>query len=125
MEKKKISYKELGLCNSRELFSKAVTGGYAIPAYNFNNLEQMQAIILACVETKSPVILQVSKGARSYANETLLRYLAQVAVAHHLAGVLELPARALHAAHLENALVCADGVDYRAALAQQIGRAHV
>jgi len=82
MPKQPVSYKSLGLCNSRELFKKAVTGGYAIPAYNFNNLEQMQAIIMACAETKSPVILQVSKGARSYANETLLRYLAQGAVAY-------------------------------------------
>jgi len=82
MPKQPVSYKSLGLCNSRELFQKAVTGGYAIPAYNFNNLEQMQAIIMACAETKSPVILQVSKGARSYANETLLRYLAQGAVAY-------------------------------------------
>ena len=75
-----ISYKELGLVNSRELFRKAVKGGYAIPAFNFNNLEQMQAIISACVETKSPVILQVSKGARKYANQTLLQYLAKGAV---------------------------------------------
>jgi len=42
-----VSYKELGLVNSRELFSKAVAGGYAIPAYNFNNLEQLQAIVTA------------------------------------------------------------------------------
>ncbi|MCF7945726.1 MAG: class II fructose-bisphosphate aldolase, partial [Spirochaetia bacterium] len=63
-----ISYKELGLVNTREMFKKAVAGGYAIPAYNFNNMEQLQAIIQACVETKSPVILQVSKGARQYAN---------------------------------------------------------
>jgi fructose-bisphosphate aldolase class II len=75
-----ISYKELGLVNSKELFQKAVKGGYAIPAFNFNNLEQLQAIISACVETKSPVILQVSSGARKYANQTLLRYLAQGAV---------------------------------------------
>lgn len=81
MQKQPVSYKSLGLCNSRELFQKAVSGGYAIPAYNFNNLEQLQAIIMACAETKSPVILQVSKGARNYANETLLRYLAQGAVA--------------------------------------------
>ena len=74
------SYKELGLVNSRELFKKAIKGGYAIPAFNFNNLEQLQAIIGACVETKSPVILQVSSGARKYANQTLLRYLAQGAV---------------------------------------------
>ncbi|MDD3201771.1 MAG: class II fructose-bisphosphate aldolase, partial [Bacteroidales bacterium] len=57
-----ISYKDLGLVNSREIFAKAVKGGYAIPAFNFNNMEQMQAIIQACVETKSPVILQVSSG---------------------------------------------------------------
>ncbi len=75
-----VSFKELGLVNSRELFKKAIKGGYAIPAYNFNNMEQLQAIIAACVETKSPVILQVSKGARNYANQTLLRYLAQGAV---------------------------------------------
>lgn len=75
-----LHYKELGLVNSRELFKNAVKGGYAIPAFNFNNLEQMQAIICACVETKSPVILQVSKGARKYANQTLLQYLAKGAV---------------------------------------------
>lgn len=75
-----IHYKELGLVNSSELFKKAIKGGYAIPAFNFNNLEQLQAIIMACVETKSPVILQVSKGARKYANSTLLQYLAKGAV---------------------------------------------
>ena len=75
-----VHYKELGLVNSKELFSNAIKGGYAIPAFNFNNLEQMQAIVSACVETKSPVILQVSKGARKYANQTLLQYLAKGAV---------------------------------------------
>jgi len=75
-----VSYKDLGLVNSKELFRKAVDGGYAIPAYNFNNLEQLQAIISACAETNSPVILQVSKGARSYANETMLRFMAMGAV---------------------------------------------
>ncbi|MBN2695832.1 class II fructose-1,6-bisphosphate aldolase [bacterium] len=77
-----IHYTELGLQNTKELFRKAFDGKYAIPAYNFNNLEQLQAIIKGCVETKSPVILQVSKGARAYANGTLLRYLAQGAVAY-------------------------------------------
>ena len=72
-----VSYKELGLVNTRELFKKAIDGKYAIPAFNFNNMEQMQAIIQACVEQKSPVILQVSSGARKYANQTLLRYMAQ------------------------------------------------
>jgi fructose-bisphosphate aldolase class II len=76
-----VHYKELGLVNTREMFAKAMAGKYAIPAYNFNNMEQLQAIVTACAETRSPVILQVSKGARSYANETLLQYLAQGAVA--------------------------------------------
>ncbi|WP_302605619.1 class II fructose-bisphosphate aldolase [uncultured Alistipes sp.] len=75
-----VSYKDLGLVNSREMFAKAIEGGYAIPAFNFNNMEQMQAIIQACVETSSPVILQVSSGARKYANQTILRYMAQSAV---------------------------------------------
>ena len=75
------SYKELGLSNTRDMFKKAMAGQYAVPAYNFNNMEQIQAIIIACVETQSPVILQVSSGARKYANQTLLKYLAQGAVA--------------------------------------------
>lgn len=75
-----VDYKTLGLVNSREMFDKAMKGGYAIPAYNFNNMEQMQAIIQAVVATNSPVILQVSSGARKYASQTLLRYMAQGAV---------------------------------------------
>ena len=75
-----VNYKELGLVNTREMFKRAINGGYAIPAFNFNNLEQLQAIIKASSELKSPVILQVSKGARNYANETLLRYMAEGAV---------------------------------------------
>ncbi len=75
-----ISYKEIGLSNTKEMFKKAMEGGYAIPAYNFNNMEQLQAIINGCGETNSPVILQVSKGARNYADQTLLRYMAEGAV---------------------------------------------
>lgn len=75
-----VKYSELGLVNTKEMFKDAMEGGYAIPAYNFNNLEQLQAIITGCLETRSPVILQLSKGARSYANETLLRYMAQGAM---------------------------------------------
>jgi fructose-bisphosphate aldolase, class II len=76
-----VSYKELGIVNTREMFKKAVTGKFAVPAYNFNNMEQLQAIVLGCVESDSPFILQVSSGARKYANQVLLRYLAQGAVA--------------------------------------------
>ena len=81
-----ISYKEVGLVNSRDMFAKAMKGHYAIGAFNFNNMEQMQAIIAACVETKAPVILQVSKGARDYANINILRNMARGSVeyAHEL-----------------------------------------
>lgn len=75
-----VTYKELGLVNTTEMFKKAFEGKYAVPAYNFNNMEQIQAIITACVETRSPVILQVSSGARKYANQTLLRYMGEGAV---------------------------------------------
>ena len=75
-----VSYKTLGLVNTRDMFARAINGGYAIPAFNFNNLEQLQAIIKASSELRSPVILQVSKGARNYANQTLLRYMAEGAV---------------------------------------------
>jgi fructose-bisphosphate aldolase class II len=75
------SYKDLGFVNTREMFKKAMAGRYAVPAYNFNNMEQIQAIIIACTETGSPVILQVSSGARKYANQTLLKYMGQGAIA--------------------------------------------
>jgi fructose-bisphosphate aldolase class II len=73
-------YEELGLVNTREMFQKAMAGKYAIPAYNFNNMEQLQAIIGGCAESNSPVILQVSSGARKYANQTLLYWMAKGAV---------------------------------------------
>lgn len=72
-----IDYRSLGFVNTRAMFEKAIEGGFAVPAYNFNNMEQIQAIVTACLETQSPVILQVSKGAREYADETLLRYMGQ------------------------------------------------
>ncbi|MFH1877740.1 MAG: class II fructose-bisphosphate aldolase [Candidatus Omnitrophota bacterium] len=74
------SFKDLGLSNTRKMYAKAVDGKYAIPGYNFNNMEQLQAIMTACIETKSPVILQVSSGARKYANQILLRHLASGAM---------------------------------------------
>jgi fructose-bisphosphate aldolase, class II len=77
----KVSYKDIGLVTTTDMFAKAMKGKYAIPAYNFNNMEQLQAIVLGCVESKSPFILQVSSGARKYANQTLLRFLAMGAVA--------------------------------------------
>ena len=75
-----VNYKDLGLVNTKEMFKDAMAGNYAIGAFNFNNMEQMQSIVAAAVECKSPVILQVSAGARNYASSTLLRYMAQGAV---------------------------------------------
>ena len=46
-----INYHDLGLVNTREMFKKAMKGGYAVPAYNFNNMEQFQAIIMACLDS--------------------------------------------------------------------------
>lgn len=105
-----VSYKELGLVNSRELFKKAMAGKYAIAAFNFNNMEQMQAIISAAVETKSPVILQVSGGARKYANQTLLRYMAQGAVEYAKELGLNIPI-VLHLDHGDSFELCKSCID--------------
>ncbi|GHV19562.1 fructose-bisphosphate aldolase [Spirochaetia bacterium] len=104
------SYKELGLVNTKDMFAKAVSGGYAVPAYNFNNMEQMQAIIAACVETKSPVILQVSSGARKYANQNLLKNMARGAVeyAHELG--CDIPV-VLHLDHGDSFDLCKDCIE--------------
>ena len=106
-----VSYKELGLVNTREMFKKAVAGGYAIPAFNFNNMEQLQAIIQASAETKSPVILQVSKGARNYANQTLLRYMAEGAVEYAKELGWEHPQIVLHLDHGDSFELCKSCVD--------------
>lgn len=105
-----VSYKELGLVNTREGFKKAMDGGYAIPAFNFNNMEQLQAIVSACVETRSPVILQVSSGARKYANQTLLRYMAQGAVEYAKELGLNIPIT-LHLDHGDSFELCKSCVD--------------
>ena len=107
-----VSFKELGLVNTREMFAKAIKGGYAIPAFNFNNMEQLQAIIKASAETKSPVILQVSKGARNYANQTLLRYMAQGAVEYAKELGWEHPQIVLHLDHGDSYELCKSCVDF-------------
>mgnify|MGYP003484054655 FL=1 len=106
-----VNYKDLGLVNTKEMFKGAVDGGYAIPAFNFNNMEQMQAIVSACAETKSPVILQVSSGARKYANQTLLRYMAQGAVEYAKELGWEKPQICLHLDHGDTFELCKSCVD--------------
>ena len=107
-----VDYKSLGLVNTREMFKRAINGGYAIPAFNFNNMEQLQAIIKATSELKSPVILQVSKGARAYANETLLRYMAQGAVEYAKELGNKHPEIALHLDHGDTFETCKSCIDY-------------
>lgn len=106
-----VSYKELGLVNTKEMFEGAIKGGYAVPAFNFNNMEQMQAIVSACAEQKSPVILQVSSGARKYANQTLLRYMAQGAVEYAKELGWEKPQICLHLDHGNSFELCKSCVD--------------
>ena len=106
-----VNYKDLGLVNTREMFKRAVAGGYAIPAFNFNTMEQMQAIVMAAVETKSPVIMQVSKGARNYANATILRYMAEGAVAYAKELGCEHPEIVLHLDHGDSFELCKDCID--------------
>ena len=106
-----VNYKDLGLVNTREMFKKAINGGYAIPAFNFNNMEQLQAIIKASSDLKSPVILQVSKGARNYANQTLLRYMAQGAVEYAKELGCNHPEICLHLDHGDSFELCKSCVD--------------
>jgi fructose-bisphosphate aldolase class II len=110
MEKQKVHYSELGLSNTKEMFSKAMAGKYAVPAYNFNNLEQLQAIVTGCTETNSPVIIQVSKGARSYANETMLRFMAMGAVKMAREAGSNIPI-CLHLDHGDSFELCKSCVD--------------
>lgn len=105
-----VSYKELGLVNTREMFRKAMAGNYAIPAYNFNNMEQLQAIIQGCTNSRSPVILQVSKGARKYANQILLQYMAKGAMEVIKAAGIALPV-ALHLDHGDSYELCVSCIE--------------
>ena len=106
-----VNYKDLGLVNTREMFKRAIKGGWAVPAFNFNNMEQLQAIIKASSELRSPVILQVSKGARNYANPTLLRYMAQGAVEYAKELGCQHPEIVLHLDHGDSFELCKSCVD--------------
>ena len=95
------------LVTTTEMFKKAYEGGYAIGAFNVNNMEIVQGITEACQETKSPVILQVSKGARAYANHTYLVKMVEAAVIENP----DVP-MALHLDHgpdFETCKACIDG----------------
>ena len=96
----------MALVTTTEMFKKAYDGGYAIGAFNVNNMEIVQAITEACKEEKSPVILQVSKGARAYANHTYLVKLVEAAVIE----CPEIPI-ALHLDHGDSFETCKSCID--------------
>jgi fructose-bisphosphate aldolase class II len=106
----KLYYPDLGLVNTTEMFQQAMDEGFAVPAYNFNNMEQLQAIITGCVDTKSPVILQVSGSARQYAHPALLPHLAVGAVAMAEALGHPIPI-ALHLDHGSSFELCRDCIE--------------
>lgn len=93
------------LVTTTEMFKKAYAGGYAIGAFNINNMETIQGIVEAGMETRSPLILQVSKGARQYANVTYLRKLMEAATTES-----DLPI-AFHLDHGDSFELCKDCVD--------------
>ncbi|MDR0449073.1 MAG: class II fructose-1,6-bisphosphate aldolase [Rickettsiales bacterium] len=105
-----MKFKELGLSNTKEMLKKAEAGKYAAPGYNFNNLEQLQAIIKACAGSQSPVILQVSKGARNYVGATLLAAMAGGATKYAAELGMRAPI-ALHLDHGESFEICKDCID--------------
>ena len=94
------------LVTTTEMFKKAYNGGYAIGAFNVNNMEIVQGITEACREVKAPVILQVSKGARAYANHTYLVNLVKSAVTE----CPEIPI-ALHLDHGDSFETCKSCID--------------
>ena len=96
----------MALVTTKEMFEKAYNGGYAIGAFNVNNMEIVQAITEACKEEKSPVILQVSKGARAYANHTYLVKLVEAAILE----CPEIPI-ALHLDHGDSFETCKSCID--------------
>jgi len=73
-------YKEFGFVNTKEMFKKAYEGKYAIGAFNFVCLEQMLAIVEACMETKSPFILQASANVRKYIGPIMVQRMAQACI---------------------------------------------
>ena len=96
----------MGLVTTTEMFKKAYDGGYAVGAFNVNNMEIVQSITEAAGELKSPVILQVSKGARAYANHTYLVKLVEAAIAENP----EIPI-ALHLDHGDSFELCKSCID--------------
>src|SRR5262247_2267200 len=93
------------LVHTRELFAKALKGKYALGAFNVNNMELLQAIVEACEEEKAPVMLQISKGARHYANPVYLKKLIEAAISLSTIPI------AVHLDHGDSYELCKECID--------------
>src|SRR5204862_7676212 len=93
------------LTHTRDLFAKALKGKYALGAFNVNNMELLQAIVEACEEEKAPVMLQISNGARQYANPVYLKKLIEAAVS-----LSNIPS-AVHLDHVDSFDSCKECID--------------
>jgi fructose-bisphosphate aldolase class II len=93
------------LTHTRDLFAKALRGKYALGAFNVNNMELLQAIVEACEEEKAPLILQISKGARQYANPVYLKKLIEAAIS-----LSNIPI-AVHLDHGDSFELCKECID--------------
>ena len=100
----------MGLVTTREMFENAAKGGYAIGAFNVNNMEIVQGIVEAANECNSPVILQVSAGARKYANPIDLKKLVEAAIETNKQAGKDIPI-ALHLDHGADFEICKDCID--------------
>src|SRR5690348_17925233 len=98
----------MALVSMRQLLDHAAENGYGLPAFNVNNLEQVQAIMEAAAETDSPVIMQASAGARKYAGETFLKYLIEAAVATYPKTPV-----AMHQDHGQSPAICERAIKLR------------
>lgn len=107
---KTIHYSELGLANTKAMFQQAMREQFAVPAYNFNNMEQLQAIVIGCAQSASPVILQVSGSARSYIGTAFLPHMAAAAVDLARESGLAIPI-ALHLDHGSSFELAKDCID--------------
>src|SRR5512140_2793692 len=97
--------KTMPLTHTKDLFAKALRGKYALGAFNVNNMELIQAIVEACEEEKAPLMLQISKGARSYANPVYLKKLVEAAVSLSTIPI------AVHLDHGDSFELCKECID--------------
>jgi fructose-bisphosphate aldolase class II len=104
------SFRELGLCNTKEMLEVALDKHFAVPGYNVSNLEQIQAVLIGCGETNSPLILQINPVSLQYANEIILKHLAKGCVEMAKELEYDIPI-ALHLDHSNSFELCTSCIE--------------